>query len=289
MNPFTIKNRQNPYSLIAWIFFLALAAALLPFAQIHADTQGRMPGNNFSTPGYKEQIRFIDLEIEKLQSNMNFLQFKIEQMESEHRFVPPKMRESIKFKKFKLKALRSLRNRYENLIHKGKEPLSSDIPSKTMQQTNDISVERIYGNIMNQVKNAGLSDWLEPLSQSPCTCLATRLPILFSSGSAKIPKGYQSFLQKLASFLKNHDVRILVKGYADTDPIHTKQYPSNLELGASRAASIARALMGYGIKPSVFEVASTGEYRFISRKPVKWKNLQRHATIQILFPDCKNP
>ncbi len=300
MRLFDMKSKiipiQSQHFLRSWIFFLTLVVSLATGSffptQIHAATQGKRSVNGIPISEYKEQIRFIDMEINTLQSNMNFLKFKVERMKIESRFVPPKMKESIEFKKSKLKALRALRNHYQNIIGKKKKPSVAPARPKQTKKTKLVhkaSKGNIDKKIINRVKDAGLADWLEPISQAPCTYLTTRLPILFSSGSAKIPKGYQSFLKKLAGFLKNYDVRILVKGYADTDPIHTKKYPSNLELGASRAGAIARALIGYGIKPSVFEVASTGEYRFISQKPVKWKNLQRHATIQILFPDCRKP
>ncbi len=303
MKTFDTTTLQQPCSLTTRMFFAALrilavafvlAAAFLSPEQIYAAVQGETPENSIIISEYKDQIRFIDSEIQTLKSNMNFLQFKIDRMESESRFVPPEMRKSIEFKKSKLKALKSLRNRYQKMIPEKKVSR----PTKPRQQANNapatsvtpVKVKKVHdNNIMAQVNKAGLADWLEPIPQAPCTYLTTRLPILFSSGSAEIPKGYQSFLKKLAGFLKNYDVHILVKGYADTDPIHTKKYPSNLELGASRAGAIARALMGYGIKPSVFEVASTGQYRFISQQPLKWKNLQRHATIQILFPDCRKP
>ncbi len=285
----SIKTRK-PYIPILVVFSCLLTVFLLPFA-IHADTQSRIPGNDFASAGYKEQIRFIDMEIKQLQKNMEFLQFKIEQMESDSRFVPPKMRESIKFKLFKLKSLRSLRKRYETLIHKeggNPVPQHSSTPISHGDQTpGTANINPNHTEIMAKVSKAGLSDWLEPLPGKGCTCLETRLPILFSSGSAKIPRGYKSFLKKLAQFIKDYDVRILIKGYADTDPINTRQYPSNLELGASRASAIARALMTYGIKPSVFEVTTTGEYRFASKEPVKWKKLQRHAVIRILFPNCR--
>ena len=96
-----------------------------------------------------------------------------------------------------------------------------------------------FPDIEDAVKKAGLEDWVEVMeSDGSCAKINNTLPILFSSGSAALAKEYKSFLRKLARFLKPYDVKIYVNGYADPDPIHTKKYPSNLELGASRAANV---------------------------------------------------
>ncbi len=311
----SIQNRQHRTRTLYYILALLLTA--LVFTQpLHANTDqsAKQSRLNENIAEYQEQIQFIDMEIDTLKTNLRFLQVKIDRMKIQSRQIPEKMKLSVIFKKNKIETLTSLREYYWNLLNEEKRTAAAISPPKKMvtksrpasqpiekqnedhkkplakNPTPSIKKENYGGNqIVKQIHDAGLSNWLAVLSQGNCTCLETRLPILFSSGSAKIPKGYQSFLKKLAQFIKDYDVRILVKGYADTDPINTRQYPSNLELGASRASAIARALMHYGIKPSVFEVASTGEYRFTSKVPVKWKKLQRHAVIRILFPDCRKP
>jgi len=98
-----------------------------------------------------------------------------------------------------------------------------------------------------------------------------------------VSKEYQSFFKKLASFLKPYDVKVLVNGYADTFPIRTKQYPSNFELGAARAANIIHALVKQGLKPSIFKIETTGEYRFAAKEPSKQKSFQRRAQVTVIF------
>jgi flagellar motor protein MotB len=72
-----------------------------------------------------------------------------------------------------------------------------------------------------------------------------RLPILFASGSAnaKVAKEYKTFLKNLLVLVKSHDIIVVVEEYADTDPIHSKKYRSNFELGATRAANVAYILI----------------------------------------------
>ncbi|MCA1794083.1 MAG: OmpA family protein, partial [Desulfobacteraceae bacterium] len=92
-----------------------------------------------------------------------------------------------------------------------------------------------------------------------------------------------AFFKDLAGLIKGHDVRIVVDGYADTDPINTRQYPSNFELGAARAAAVVHALVEKGIKSGVFKIGSTAQYRFDAQKTTEWKHLQRHVTIAVFF------
>ncbi|WP_084681272.1 OmpA/MotB family protein [Desulfospira joergensenii] len=133
------------------------------------------------------------------------------------------------------------------------------------------------------IKKNGLENWVEVSGDDTCLRINTTLPILFSSGSAQVAKEYRAFLKKLALFLKPYDVKVMVNGYADTDPIRTKKYPSNLELGASRAANIVHELVKQGLKPSIFQIGTTGEYRFAAKQPSKQKSFHRRAQVTVIF------
>ncbi len=133
------------------------------------------------------------------------------------------------------------------------------------------------------VKKAGLSDWVEIVGTGSCLRIETTLPILFPTGSAKLAGEYKSFFKKLAGFLKPYDVKVLVTGYADKVPIQNKKYPSNFELGATRAANIVHQFVSYGLKPSIFRIESTGKYRFAAKQPSVQKSLERRAEVTVIF------
>ena len=137
--------------------------------------------------------------------------------------------------------------------------------------------------LLSAINSAGLSDWIEILGSDDCMKIQTILPLLFPTGSAKVADEYKSFLQKLALFLKPYDIRILVNGYADSVPIHNKKYPSNFELGATRAANIVHQLVKHGLKPSIFQIESTGEYRFAAKGMSRQKTLERRAEVTVIF------
>ncbi|MCP3876310.1 MAG: OmpA family protein [Desulfobacteraceae bacterium] len=137
--------------------------------------------------------------------------------------------------------------------------------------------------LQTAVNQSGLSDWVEIVGTGTCLRLETTLPILFPTGSAKVAKEYKTFFQKLAGFLKPYDVKVFVNGYADTVPIQNKKYPSNFELGATRAANIVHQLVGYGLKPAIFRIESTGKYRFAAKEISKQKSLERRAEVTVIF------
>ncbi len=150
--------------------------------------------------------------------------------------------------------------------------------------TGGLPVAKIgHEELRREIRKAGLQDWVEVIGDGTCVRIENQLPILFASGKANLVKEYKGFLKKLAGFLKPYDVRILVDGYADTDPIHTARYPSNFELGATRAANIVHELVRNGLKPSVFKISSTGEHRFHAKKPLNRKLLERRAQVSVVF------
>ncbi|MBI9092169.1 MAG: OmpA family protein [Desulfobacterium sp.] len=140
-----------------------------------------------------------------------------------------------------------------------------------------------YEELRGAIKKAGLQDWVDVVGDGTCVRIENQLPILFASGKANLVNEYKVFLKKFARFLKPYDVRIHVDGYADTDPIHTARYPSNFELGATRAANIVHELVRNGLKPSVFKIGSTGEHRFYANKTSKRKLLERRAQVSVIF------
>lgn len=158
-------------------------------------------------------------------------------------------------------------------------PPSSSTVSNIPNEYNGINKSKLQAAI----DQSGLNDWVEIIGDGTCLRLETTLPILFPTGSANVADEYKSFFKKLAEFLKPYDVKILVNGYADTVPIHNKTYPSNFELGATRAANIIHQLVSNGLKPSIFKIESTGEHRFAAKELSKQKSLERRAEVTVIF------
>lgn len=96
------------------------------------------------------------------------------------------------------------------------------------------------------------TSWLE---------IELRTDILFSSGVAKLSPEANEILDNMASILKPFPNAVRIEGYTDDRPINTALYPSNWELSAARAASVARLFSEQGVDPARLGIMGWGEYR----------------------------
>ena len=249
---------------------------------------------------YRYEVRVIDQQIHDTRKDLDWLTQKINGISASGRSVSYPLTDSVRAKEKKISLLEARKKRlletlglyqkaYDTI--KGKENKSAKIqvPDMTKAQSSEkpsgkAAMPAKLSGIDAAIKKAGLEDWVEILGgDSGCSKINNTLPILFSSGSAELAKEYKLFLKKLAQFLKPYDVKVYVNGFADSDPINTKKYPSNFELGASRAASVVHEMVKNGLKSDIFKIGSTGEYRFPSKAPSAKKTFQRRAQLTVVF------
>ena len=88
--------------------------------------------------------------------------------------------------------------------------------------------------------------------------------LMFASGSAELKPGALPVLDKIADLLDGAGKEVEVGGHTDNVPIHTERYPTNWELSAARAASVARYLQARGIAPERLRAVGYGPYRPIA-------------------------
>lgn len=118
----------------------------------------------------------------------------------------------------------------------------------------DISrrIEQALGDLIKQklVKVSGNESWLEiELSSS----------LLFESGDARLSVRALEVLGEISSVLKRHDNAVRVEGFTDNVPIQTRQFPSNWELSAARAATVVRLFTEEGMNPVRLSAVGYGE------------------------------
>lgn len=78
--------------------------------------------------------------------------------------------------------------------------------------------------------------------------LAINERLLFDLASADITGDGETLIGQLVPMFQGTDFDILVEGHTDSVPISTDLYPSNWELSAARASSVARELITGGVK-----------------------------------------
>ncbi len=98
-------------------------------------------------------------------------------------------------------------------------------------------------------------DWLE---------IEIRTDILFPSGTAQLSLPADDVLRRLASILVPFDNPLRIEGFTDNVPIATATYPSNWELSAARAATVARQFAQYGVRADRLGIVGWGDVRPIA-------------------------
>ena len=71
--------------------------------------------------------------------------------------------------------------------------------------------------------------------------------VLFAPGDARVSKESEDTLIAIARVLKNDDHAIQIEGHTDNTSINTAVFPSNWELSAVRASTVARLFNNQGI------------------------------------------
>jgi chemotaxis protein MotB len=92
-----------------------------------------------------------------------------------------------------------------------------------------------------------LKDQVEITREAKHIRLEIKDILLFESGSADLKAQATTVLESLIGLLQHHAGRIVVEGHTDDRPIATARYPSNWELSAARASTVARYLIMHGI------------------------------------------
>lgn len=107
--------------------------------------------------------------------------------------------------------------------------------------------------------------------------------ILFPSAVAVLSDRATQILQQLAAVLQPYPNPIRVEGHTDNRPIRTREFPSNWELSAARAAGVVHLFMRQGIEPARLAVIGLGEYRPArSNDTIEGRNANRRVLLIIL-------
>jgi chemotaxis protein MotB len=113
-----------------------------------------------------------------------------------------------------------------------------------------------------------------------------RTDILFPSGVATLSPAAGDVLRQLAETLKPFPNPIRVEGHTDNRPISTREFPSNWELSAARAASVVHLFSQTGMNPSRLAVIGLSEFRPAkSNDTQEGRNANRRVLLIILGSD----
>jgi chemotaxis protein MotB len=86
------------------------------------------------------------------------------------------------------------------------------------------------------------------------TKITLRSDSFFESGRATINDKTREQLEKLGETLAGRGQKLSITGYTDSIPIENLQFPSNWELSAARAATVARTFIYMGVDPALITI-----------------------------------
>lgn len=111
--------------------------------------------------------------------------------------------------------------------------------------------------------------------------------ILFDSGSATLKAVGSETLGQLAELFTLFNNEIIIEGYTDNVPMHSREFPSNWELSTGRALSVLRYLSeSYDISPSRLSARGYGEHRpIVPNDSDENRALNRRVNIVIVHDD----
>ncbi len=106
--------------------------------------------------------------------------------------------------------------------------------------------------------------------------------LLFGSGSASSNSSASAVMAELTAILQQTNNFIRVRGYTDSVPIRTEQFPSNWELSVARAASIVRLLEASGIASERMAIEGYGQYApFADNSTAQGRSQNRKVVIAL--------
>lgn len=113
--------------------------------------------------------------------------------------------------------------------------------------------------------------------------------ILFASGSSVVARSAEPILLQLADIIRAFDYPVRIEGYTDNVPISTRQFPSNWELSAARAASVVRMVAEAGIDPLQLTATGYGQYRPIASNSTEAGRADNRRVVMVVDAAAKIP
>lgn len=108
--------------------------------------------------------------------------------------------------------------------------------------------------------------------------------VLFDKGKAELKPEAKKILDKIAVILREEKRPIRVEGHTDNLPIHTPEFPSNLELSVARSVAVTRYLIEHNnVSPNLLGAMGYSEYRpVVPNTSEANRRLNRRVDIVIL-------
>ena len=146
-------------------------------------------------------------------------------------------------------------------VHRPVETLQTPVKSVKKVHESELDLLTIEDRLHQVMEKSNISNYSVKVAKNRLV-LTLGEDISFPSGQAKLLDYIKPALKDMASFfITEPEYRIIVAGHTDNTPIHTAQFPSNWELSAARAMSVAKVLIDCRVAPERINIEGFGQYR----------------------------
>lgn len=145
---------------------------------------------------------------------------------------------------------------------------------------------QISEQLQSYVSKSGQANMIDVNLRPEGIAVTLSNALLFPSGGTALGPDSRKALARIADLIRPLPNDIRVEAHTDNLPTDSAIYPTNWELSAARAASVARFLIDQeGIAPARLSVLGYGEYRpLFPNDTVEHRAENRRADIVILYP-----
>ncbi|MBE0565620.1 MAG: OmpA family protein [Krumholzibacteria bacterium] len=134
------------------------------------------------------------------------------------------------------------------------------VPRDTFRESN---LEFLYEirSIEKEVLDRQVQDDVQVEIRDDGVLFRLTAPFLFDSGRAELRGEAAPVLERLARMFRKFPAEVRVEGHTDDLPIRSDRFPSNWELSAARAVSVARYFQAAGLPADRLAATGYGEHR----------------------------
>jgi len=154
---------------------------------------------------------------------------------------------------------------------------------KTSQVEKRLPDENLNHRLVNVLADRFSEDfYVRWKDRQPVIVLGER--ISFNVGQAKLLAEARETLEGVARLISRLDAcQVVITGHTDDLPIHTNAFPSNWELSAGRAASVARALIESGVSPGQLTIQGQSHFKpLVSNSDETDRRTNRRVEISLI-------
>jgi len=165
-------------------------------------------------------------------------------------------------------------------------PLLPQPETPGTKNVDDAQLERLDA-FRNRIAGEGLGDDIKVRARTGVIEMEINGKVLFALASAELSDAGLRVLSRLSRLLTESPGTFAIEGHTDDLPIRTTRFPSNWELSAARASSVARQLISGGISAKRMRVVGYASSRPIASNATSAGRQQnRRVNIIVEFPEA---